>query len=103
DFRDFDSAETEKLEKLVTALHKPEVKEDKEKTGKIMDDIKEMSRNKTEIMQQAKIMLQQWEAGNHEVRELWATMNGWVYEGFDETYKRLGIDFDQMYYESETY
>ncbi|HWV65601.1 arginine--tRNA ligase [Chitinophaga sp.] len=103
DFRDFDSAETEKLEKLVTALHKPEVKEDKEKTGKIMDDIKEMSRNKTEIMQQAKIMLQQWEAGNPEVRELWATMNGWVYEGFDETYKRLGIDFDQMYYESETY
>jgi arginyl-tRNA synthetase len=103
DFRDFDSAETEKLEKLVAALHKPEVKEDKEKSAKIMDDIKEMSRNKTEIMQQAKIMLQQWEAGNPEVRELWATMNGWVYEGFDETYKRLGIDFDQMYYESETY
>lgn len=103
DFRDFDDAESEKLEKLVTALHKPEVKEDKEKSAKIMDDIKEMSRNKTEIMQQAKIMLQQWEAGNPEVRELWATMNGWVYEGFDATYKRLGIDFDQMYYESETY
>jgi len=103
DFRDFDDAESEKLEKLVTALHKPEVKEDKEKSAKIMDDIKEMSRNKTEIMQQAKIMLQQWEAGNREVRELWATMNGWVYEGFDATYKRLGIDFDQMYYESETY
>lgn len=103
DFRDFDDAESEKLEKLVAALHKPEVKEDKEKSAKIMDDIKEMSRNKTEIMQQAKIMLQQWEAGNPEVRELWATMNGWVYEGFDATYKRLGIDFDQMYYESETY
>ncbi|MBO9732268.1 MAG: arginine--tRNA ligase [Chitinophaga sp.] len=102
-FTDFEGAEVEKLEKLVTALHKPEVKEDKEKTGKIMDDIKEMSRNKTEIMQQAKIMLQQWEAGNPEVRELWATMNGWVYEGFDQTYKRLGIDFDKIYYESNTY
>ncbi|MFY0254459.1 arginine--tRNA ligase [Chitinophaga sp. 30R24] len=103
DFRDFDDTEAEKLEKLVNALHKPEVKGDKEKTGKIMDDIKEMSRNKTEIMQQAKIMLQQWEAGNPEVRELWATMNSWVYEGFEATYKRLGIDFDQMYFESETY
>ncbi|WP_143310301.1 arginine--tRNA ligase [Chitinophaga vietnamensis] len=103
DFRDFEGAETEKLEKLVNALHKPEVKEDKEKAAKIMDDIKELSRNKTEIMQQAKIMLQQWEAGNPEVRELWATMNGWVYEGFNQTYKALGIDFDKMYYESETY
>ena len=102
-FCDFDNAEAEKLEKLTTALHKPEVKSDKEKAAKIMDDIKEMSRNKTEIMQQAKIMLQQWEAGNPEVRELWATMNSWVYKGFDQTYKRLGIDFDQMYYESETY
>ncbi|MCW3463820.1 arginine--tRNA ligase [Chitinophaga nivalis] len=103
DFRDFEPGETEKLEKLVTALHKPEVKADKEKTAKIMGDIKELSRNKTEIMQQAKIMLQQWEAGNHEVRDLWATMNGWVYEGFEQTYQRLGIDFDKMYYESNTY
>ncbi|CAL1517067.1 arginine--tRNA ligase [Chitinophaga sp. MM2321] len=103
DFQDFESTEIEKLEKLVNALHKPEVKADKEKSAKIMDDIKEMSRNRAEIMQQAKSMLQQWEAGNPEVRELWATMNSWVYKGFDETYKRLGIDFDKMYYESETY
>ncbi|NSL87968.1 arginine--tRNA ligase [Chitinophaga sp. Mgbs1] len=103
DFQDFEGAETEKLEKLVKAMHKPDVKEDKDKYNKIMDDIKEMSRNKTEIMQQAKIMLQQWEAGNPEVRQLWATMNGWVYKGFEETYTRLGIDFDKMYYESETY
>ncbi|WP_212002875.1 arginine--tRNA ligase [Chitinophaga sp. HK235] len=103
DFQDFENADVEKLTKLVTALHKPEVKDDADKTSKIMGDIKEMSRNKTEIMQQAKIMLQQWEAGNHEVRHLWAAMNGWVYAGFEETYKRLGIDFDQMYYESDTY
>ncbi len=103
DFRDFTPAETEKLEKLVTALHKPEVQADDDKKGKIMGDIKEMSRNKTEIMLQAKIMLQQWEAGNPEVRELWNQMNSWVYEGFDVTYKKLGIDFDKMYYESQTY
>lgn len=103
DFQDFEGADVEKLTKLVTALHKPEVKADEDKTAKIMGDIKEMSRNKTEIMQQAKIMLQQWEAGNPEVRHLWATMNGWVYEGFAETYKRLGIDFDKTYYESNTY
>ncbi|MGN7819403.1 arginine--tRNA ligase [Chitinophaga sp. 22536] len=103
DFQDFEGADVEKLTKLVTALHKPEVKADEDKTAKIMGDIKEMARNKTEIMQQAKIMLQQWEAGNPEVRHLWETMNSWVYKGFDATYKRLGIDFDKMYYESDTY
>ncbi|QJB35810.1 arginine--tRNA ligase [Chitinophaga oryzae] len=103
DFQDFEGADVEKLTKLVTALHKPEVKADADKTAKIMGDIKEMARNKTEIMQQAKIMLQQWEAGNPEVRHLWETMNSWVYEGFEKTYKRLGIDFDKMYYESDTY
>ena len=48
-------------------------------------------------------LLQQWENGDPEVRSLWETMNGWVYEGFDQTYKRLGVDFDKIYYESETY
>lgn len=103
DVRDFEGAEREKVEKLAALLHKPEIQQDKEKYGKITDEIKELARNKTEIMQQAKIMLQQWEAGNPEVRALWATMNGWVYEGFETTYKRLGIDFDKIYYESETY
>jgi len=103
DFKDFEGADRERMEKLVTVFHKPEVKDDKDKLAKLNDEIKELSRKQTEIMQQAKIMLQQWEAGNPEVRALWATMNGWVYKGFDETYKRLGIDFDKMYYESETY
>ena len=48
-------------------------------------------------------MLVKWEAGDKEVRALWEQMNGWVYEGFDETYKRLGVDFDKIYYESDTY
>lgn len=103
DFKDFQGADIERIEKLATLLHKPEIKADAEKLAKINDEIKELSRKQTEIMQQAQIMLQQWEAGNPEVRNLWATMNSWVYKGFDETYKRLGIDFDKMYYESETY
>jgi arginyl-tRNA synthetase len=103
DFKDFQGADVERIEKLVTLLHKPEIKADAEKVAKLNDEIKELSRKQTEIMQQAQIMLQQWEAGNHEVRSLWATMNSWVYKGFSETYERLGIDFDKMYYESETY
>ncbi len=102
-FSDFEGEQLERITKLHTALHKPEVQNDAEKSGKIKDEIKELSRNRTEIMQQAKIMLQQWEAGNPEVRALWQTMNSWVYEGFEKTYKRLGIDFDKMYFESNTY
>lgn len=55
------------------------------------------------IMLEARQMLQQWEAGEPSVTQLWSTMNGWVYEGFDVTYKRLGVDFDRLYYESDTY
>lgn len=52
---------------------------------------------------QAQDMLRKWEAKESEVYELWQMMNGWVYEGFDVTYKALGVDFDQIYYESQTY
>jgi len=55
------------------------------------------------IMKEAQDMLRAWEKGEKETVDLWKTMNGWVYEGFDITYKRLGIDFDKMYYESDTY
>ena len=55
------------------------------------------------LMQEAREMLRKWESGDEEVRSLWRTMNSWVYAGFDETYKRLGVDFDKIYYESETY
>jgi arginyl-tRNA synthetase len=58
---------------------------------------------KTEIGQAAQKMLQDWENGNKEVKELWLLMNSWVFEGFDVTYKRMGIEFDQTYLESETY
>lgn len=56
-----------------------------------------------EIMQEAREMLQQWEADEPKVKTLWATMNGWVYEGFESTYARLGVNFDKLYFESDTY
>ncbi|MGB4329687.1 MAG: arginine--tRNA ligase, partial [Tenuifilum sp.] len=58
---------------------------------------------KAPIIQEAQEMLRRWEAKDPEVIELWKTMNGWVYQGFDKTYADLGISFDKVYYESETY
>ena len=55
------------------------------------------------VMKEAQDMLRAWEAGDSDVRALWEMMNGWVYDGFKTTYQRLGIDFDKMYYESDTY
>ncbi len=55
------------------------------------------------VIKQAQEMLLKWEAGDPAVKELWAKMNGWVYEGFGETYKKLGVDFKKYYYESDTY
>lgn len=67
--------------------------------GKSEEEAKEAA----PIMQEAREMLRLWEAGDAATRELWATMNQWVYDGFDETYKRLGVSFDKIYYESQTY
>ncbi len=55
------------------------------------------------LMLEAREMLLKWESGDREVVDLWSTMNSWVYAGFDETYKLLGVDFDRIYFESETY
>lgn len=55
------------------------------------------------LMKEAQAMLLKWEQGDKEVRELWAKMNNWVYAGFDETYKMMGVSFDKIYYESNTY
>ena len=64
---------------------------------------KEEAEAASSLMTEAREMLRKWEAGDKEVREVWRMMNEWVYAGFDETYKRLGVDFDKIYYESETY
>ena len=63
----------------------------------------EEAKKKAPILLQAQEMLRKWEAKDPEVYGLWQTMNGWVYEGFDVTYKALGVDFDKVYYESQTY
>ena len=55
------------------------------------------------LMQEARAMLKKWEDGDEEVRSLWRMMNEWVYKGFDETYARMGVSFDKIYYESQTY
>ena len=64
---------------------------------------KEEAEAASPLMAEAREMLVKWEQGDEEVRNLWKTMNGWVYEGFDETYKTLGVSFDKIYYESDTY
>ncbi len=61
------------------------------------------AKNSTPLLLEAQLMLKKWEDGDEEVRELWKKMNQWVYTGFDVTYQRMGIDFDKIYYESETY
>ena len=63
----------------------------------------EAAKAQAPCMLEVQEMLRQWEAGDTEVRSLWATMNGWVYEGFNQTYSRLGVRFDRNYYESDTY
>jgi len=74
-----------------------------DKIGAEEDKIKEIAKNVTSLMVETQQMLQKWEAGDAEVLDLWKTMNGWVYAGFAETYKQLGVDFDKYYYESNTY
>ena len=63
----------------------------------------EQAEKEAPIMKEAQQMLLDWEAGEPAVMELWKSMNGWVYEGFDATYQRIGTDFDKIYYESNTY
>ncbi|MDE7375678.1 MAG: arginine--tRNA ligase [Muribaculaceae bacterium] len=77
----------------------------KEEVKQLMDKgmSEDEAKNAAPLMLEARDMLRRWEAKDPEVRALWEMMNSWVYAGFDETYKRLGVDFDKIYYESETY
>lgn len=64
---------------------------------------KEIAEREAPIFLEAQAMLLKWEEGDKETTDLWKTMNSWVYEGFDVTYKTMGVDFDELYYESDTY
>lgn len=94
----------EDQKKLELFLNKLEqVSGDEEKVKGLQDEIKELVRNNTPIMQEVRDMLLKWEEGDVETIALWQKMNSWVYEGFDITYKRIGSDFNKTYYESQTY
>lgn len=79
--------------------YRQELKEIMERDGVTEEEAEKRS----ELMAEAREMLRKWEAGDPEVRSLWKMMNDWVYAGFDETYHRLGVSFDKIYYESDTY
>jgi arginyl-tRNA synthetase len=88
EFRKFAAAREGKDEKAVKGLN---------------DKIKDLAKNQTSLLREAKDMLVKWEARDPQVYLLWSTMNSWVYEGFDATYKSMGVDFDTLYYESDTF
>ena len=87
--------------KYYVAFDKAYKEEIEELTAGGMDE-KEAARS-APILLEAQELLRRWEAGDAEVVALWRKMNGWVYEGFEETYRNLGVDFDKLYYESDTY
>ncbi|MGC1392339.1 MAG: arginine--tRNA ligase [Bacteroidales bacterium] len=83
-------------------LFEKNYKEEVEKLVK--DGIEEAeAKNSAPLMKETRVMLLKWEAGDEEIVGLWRMMNSWVYAGFDETYQKLGVDFDKIYYESDTY
>ena len=79
--------------------YKAELKEIMERDGITEEEAAKLS----PLMAEAREMLRKWEAKDADVRRLWAMMNEWVYAGFDDTYRRMGVDFDKIYYESDTY
>jgi arginyl-tRNA synthetase len=116
DLTPFNDNQREKIQALLISIDKLKAKkyttpenetkligELTDKIGAEEDKIKEIAKNVTSLMIETQQMLQKWEAGDAEVLNLWKTMNGWVYAGFAETYKQLGVDFDKYYYESNTY
>lgn len=80
-----------------------QLQEQYEKEGMTADEAKEKAEHEAPLIKEAHDMLVKWEANDPEIRGLWEMMNNWVYAGFDETYKALGVGFDKIYYESNTY
>jgi arginyl-tRNA synthetase len=98
-------SENLKGDKLVGEYY---VKFDQEMKAEIADMLsksmeREFAENNAPLLLEAKEMLKKWEQGDPEIIQLWEKMNAWVYDGFDKTYSRMGVDFDKVYYESDTY
>ena len=80
-----------------------QLQEQYEKEGMTADEAKEKAEHEAPLIKEAHDMLVKWEANDPEIRALWEKMNNWVYAGFDETYEAMGVGFDKIYYESNTY
>ena len=80
-----------------------QLQEQYEKEGMTAEEAKEKAEHEAPLIKEAHDMLVKWEANDPEIRALWEKMNNWVYAGFDETYKAMGVGFDKIYYESNTY
>lgn len=99
---DFDGFNKKSIQEYIKLNASKEGKD--EKALKSIDDkIKDLAKNETNLLKEAKDMLVKWEARDPQVYLLWTTMNSWVYKGFDVTYKAMGVDFDKLYYESDTF
>jgi arginyl-tRNA synthetase len=99
DFSDLEEKATLKATAIVEKYNQSTA----EKQDELKGELKLLANSATALMKEAAEMLRQWEAGDEATIQLWKTMNGWVYQGFDVTYKRLGVSFDKIYYESQTY
>lgn len=98
-FDGFEQKVRDEYEKLSAA----KAGKDEKAAAAIDDKIKDLAKNQTGLLRDANEMLLKWEGRDPQVYLLWSTMNGWVYSGFEETYRKMGVDFDKLYYESETY
>jgi arginyl-tRNA synthetase len=98
----FDNCTNETQLKYNEYTQAKEGKDEKANAG-LDAKIKDLAKNETAILKEAKEMLIRWEAKDPAVYSLWETMNGWVYDGFNASYAKMGVDFDQIYYESNTY
>jgi arginyl-tRNA synthetase len=105
DYTDIDNeSEKEDITKITANYHELKSRADKkDEAAKVLDTLKEHARKNSAFMKTTQQMLIDWENGDEEVVTLWQKMNSWVYDGFNETYKKIGSDFDKNYFESETY
>ena len=99
DFQGFNKEIITEYTRLIKSINK----EDGKSISKIDSKIEDLARSNSSLMFEAKEMLRKWENKDPEVYLLWSKMNGWVYAGFDITYKSMGVDFDKIYYESDTF
>ncbi len=99
---DFESSSESVIAEFKRLTEAKEGKDEKALAG-IEDKIKDLAKNQTTLLRDVKEMLVKWEARDPQVYLLWTTMNNWVYQGFDVTYKSIGVDFEKSYYESDTF